>query len=501
MELFERGIWAESLRNFWANKYVVLTVVGIIVAVSVFQALTHSTGSAGMWSEFAWVPVAVAAHSTILNGTSGFSAMGRGGYKPIWSPFFWRSVGLSLIGTIPAIAVTIPFINKGNETRFVVVFLCVYAIFESLILAKWGTMLPACVANGDKSFSAAGQRGTKIFKYVLSRFWSCNAVVLIVGFGVVIFGYAIIQAILKTLFGTTLFTDNDIILIFGMSAIFAFNLVMLATILSRAYLIAEGKAPELVAASEAKLSAKTVLTPNIWRQALITFWQVKWIACLTWILCYCVLSASSAYGNSDYAYPFLPVFLIPLSFAAQSKILTGKLGFGARSVSEIKSIWVPYFLCSLLFFAASFVITAITFHFTRLYLGQTWPFTLAITEYTILGSIFFAKFGAILPEIIMQKDRGLNSTGFQSGFSFSMLLRKLWFYNGLTIAGTFLTIGIVGGFLYATSDFIFNTRDHKWIEPFTLFLIVGLFIPNIVMWAVVTTRAYTALDLVQNDAT
>ena len=238
---FERGIWKESARNFWANKWVALTAVGLITAVSLFQDYTHSKSSGGIWVEFAWLPVAIAAHATILNGTTGFNTMGGSQYKTVFSPFLWRSMGLSLIGIIPAAAITIPLAGPANKTVFIYLFTAIYAATESFILAKWGTMLPACVANGDRTFKTAGTRGIKIFRYVLGRFWACNAVVLVGGFAGLIAAYVAVATISDDVLKLANHDLLQPLLQVSLFTLFAFNLVMLATILSRAYLIAENK--------------------------------------------------------------------------------------------------------------------------------------------------------------------------------------------------------------------------------------------------------------------
>lgn len=248
---FERGIWQEAIRNFWANKVVVLTAIGLLMAITIYENYTHSKSGGGIWTSFVWLPVAIAAHATILNGQSGFDTMSGSRYKSVFGPFLWRSLGLSLIGLIPAMAIAILLVGARNETVFIYTLLAIYAGIETLILAKWGTMLPACVAEGDKAFKAAGARGSKTFSYAFKRFWGCNAILLVVGFGGLIFLYSAFSEFLDAQRGVAGRATIDALLQISLLALLAFNFVMLATILSRAYLIAEGqikKAPELVSA-------------------------------------------------------------------------------------------------------------------------------------------------------------------------------------------------------------------------------------------------------------
>lgn len=353
---FERGIWEESVRNFWANKFVVVIAVGLLIAVGIFQDYTHSTSGGGMWVEFAWLPVAIAAHATILNGQSGFATFSSSQYKIVFSPFLWRSIGLSFIGVIPAMAIAIPIVGTENMTLFTYVIMALYAAFESLILAKRGTMLPACVAEGDKSLKAASDRSAKIFGYVLGRFWSCNAVLLVIGGGGIILCYSIVVSFLKTLFTIT---DNVIVDIFlqtSITILLAFNLVMLATILSRAYLIAEGKVPPLESVNVSQFSGATLkksaseANSGIWRTAVKMLWAVKWVAIIMILIIAVALTALDSTGYQDYAVCALPLALLPLAFTSHMRSLTGNSGIWPLTSLAPKSIWFPYAWRSSIFF-------------------------------------------------------------------------------------------------------------------------------------------------------
>lgn len=250
---FERGIWVETARNFWTNKWLAALAVGIILAVTLLENVTKMKSSGGIWVEFAWLPLVIAAHSTVLNGQSGFSAMmGGATFKSVFSPFLWRSVGLSLVGAIPAAVIAIPLAGSGHETLFIYLFMAIYGAVESLILAKWGTMLPACVVEGDRTLAAAGKRGKIIFGYVLGRLWACNGPLMVAGFAILIGAYVAIQLLFGQSLGPAGSGAVDNFLYFFLFILFAFNLVMLATILSRAYLISDTeikKAPAMASTS------------------------------------------------------------------------------------------------------------------------------------------------------------------------------------------------------------------------------------------------------------
>ena len=247
--IFERGIWREATRNFWLNKWIVLLAVTLISAANALSDITDSKASAGIWVEFAWLPLAIAAHATVLKGTTGFAAMGGGKFKSPFSPFLWRSIGLSIAGIVPAAVFALPLLVIVKNVDLIIISILVfYGIFESIILAKWGTLLPASVAEGDKSFNAASARGTRKFGYAFGRFWGCNAVVLIVSYSLFAIGEFFVLRLPDASLQKIYIIPVDVIFTF----LLAFNLVMLATILSRAYLMAEDEmktAPALASAS------------------------------------------------------------------------------------------------------------------------------------------------------------------------------------------------------------------------------------------------------------
>ena len=248
--IFERGIWAETFRNFWTNKWVVLAVVVILTARAVVEDYTQSSGVGGIWVGLVWFPLIIAAHATILNGTNGFYGINGDQFRTVYFPFLWRSLGLSMICFLPAFAIAFLVAGSENVFELSIIVMLSYAAFASFVLAKWGTMLPACVALGNRTIKAASARGSKTFGYIIGRFWVCNTLLLVVGFiGIVVastianrlsstansIGHYVIEAVEQTLIALML----------------AMNLVLLATILSRAYLIAEAEMKKAAARASA----------------------------------------------------------------------------------------------------------------------------------------------------------------------------------------------------------------------------------------------------------
>lgn len=248
MELkFERGLWRESLRNFILNFLLILCVVGTLVILSLAQDVFHLGTSGNTGSTFAWIMLAIAIHATILKGQSGFSGVSS---RANIGPFVGRAFAFAIVGLIGSMF-TLPLVGDAGIEYIIMAMLPAYGLIEATLLSKWGTCLPAVIAEGDRSLSAAGKRGKVAFPYSFLRLLFCNGSVLAVSF--------IVLAI-----GIGHFSDNGSIwsqangfnfAIFTLSIIFflafAFQTVMLPTVLSRAYLIAEAKLNYAIPAASA----------------------------------------------------------------------------------------------------------------------------------------------------------------------------------------------------------------------------------------------------------
>jgi hypothetical protein len=68
---------------------------------------------------------------------------------------------------------TIPLFAEMHRDLAIFPTIIVYGVLETLLLAKWGAWLPSVIAEGDRSFAAAGRRGSKTFVFVFLRLISC----------------------------------------------------------------------------------------------------------------------------------------------------------------------------------------------------------------------------------------------------------------------------------------------------------------------------------------
>jgi hypothetical protein len=234
---FKRGLWKETIYNSQRNLLLMLGIVVALLALSVAQDIWKLGTGGNVGATFAWVMLAIAAHATILKGQSGYIATVD---QKVLRPFMVRAFAFAAIGIIGSLF-TIPFWGDGSLGRIILAMLPAYGLTEALLLAKWGTWLPAVVAEGDRSFSAAGRRGSVAFGYVCLRLVFCNGVLLAIAF--------ITLAIALNYAGSDgeIWTQESGFNVGAFAATltffltFAFQTVMLATVLSRAYLIAEAK--------------------------------------------------------------------------------------------------------------------------------------------------------------------------------------------------------------------------------------------------------------------
>lgn len=231
---FQRGLWAETAHNFKANLWVVLFVIGALIAWSIAQDMTGHTN--GMVSTIIWLVILIAVHSTILKGQPGFIALTQ---KGVFMGFLWRSILFFVLGLIPAF-LTLPLSEKlGSDIWLLYVFLPAYGIGQALLLSIWGTWFPSVVADGDKTLKAAWERGKKTFTYVFLRLIFCNGLIAASAFGVLIYFFANVESEGDTWSTAGGFDPVAIALQVSFITAFAIQFVMMATVLSRAFLIAE----------------------------------------------------------------------------------------------------------------------------------------------------------------------------------------------------------------------------------------------------------------------
>jgi hypothetical protein len=148
---FERGLWAETAHNAKENLWVILFVVGALLAWTVLQDVTGN--DSGIVSTIIWLVAIIAVHSTILKGQAGFAAISQ---KGVFTGFIWRSVLFFVVGIIPPL-LTLPLSKQvANDNWLLFIFLPAYGIGQAFLLSIWGTWFPSVVAEGNKTLSDCG---------------------------------------------------------------------------------------------------------------------------------------------------------------------------------------------------------------------------------------------------------------------------------------------------------------------------------------------------------
>jgi len=237
--MFSRNIWEEALCVARANLAVIAFVVLAFIALFILdERFKASSSSMSIASTFLWTGLALMSHSTVLNGKSGLSA----DYK-VYRAFLWRTVALGALVIVPTVLAALFFASYGMLWLYIG-GLSIGAIASLLIGSKWGTWLPAVVAGGDTGFVEAGKRGKRTFGYVFGRLSVGPGLLMIASF----VAYALVLSSLDSqeIWPTTGLNIQGLLSTIIFLIVQAYIVVMIAVILSRAYLIAENKAAAAV---------------------------------------------------------------------------------------------------------------------------------------------------------------------------------------------------------------------------------------------------------------
>jgi hypothetical protein len=232
---FENGIISESLRVFLERKITVSTVFGVMIVIGYLESFVSSKTGFNFAFTFVMSMLAVTVHKTVILGT--FDERSVADTKVIFA-YVWRIIAMTLLSLIPAI-VAFVLLTGMDKNISIGIAVLVWAICYLFLLGLFGTCLPAIAVAGDKSWTSAFHRGRSTLGYVLTRLTFLNGSLLFVL-------YAAIGTMAVVLKHRGLISTNDYPLWFSLptnlvaTLVSIFAAVMASTILSRAYLIAEG---------------------------------------------------------------------------------------------------------------------------------------------------------------------------------------------------------------------------------------------------------------------
>lgn len=492
---FERGIWRGAYDNARVNIWLLLMITAAIFVLYLASDLGRLK-SGGSFSIIIWAYLAIPAHFTALTGEPGIKAVGG---RKLNTAFLWRAGVLSFAGLLGVIC-AVPFLRTASSERSLGIMLLFYALAEIFILGFLGTWLPSVVAEGDKTLKRASYRGAKIFWYVVLRLVSCNGLVLL--FGLIIFSLLLSHAgdgkIWSTAEGTNWVAATAYML---MSLAISIHVVLLATILSRAYLIAEGKVP--TSEQSFKDQVKDIsanVGKSTWSSFLTTLNGVKWVVLITILLIAANYQLAKTSNNDLYLLCPLPFILLPLAFSSSATILTSRSGFWPINWQAIRSVWFPFAWRSiaLTFIGAAPAICLYWIHIPML--SPELRLAGLSIVYAVSETLLIAKLGTVLESIFANGDRSLSAASLRGAITFRHVLTRLWFYNVLTLLGTFAA----GSLLYLIIGIVVDfAAGRGQIEALRPFLEVLFFIPLVamtVMSAVITSRAYLIADMEKASA-
>lgn len=231
-----RGIWGDAAAQFWQNRYL---IVALLVALALLDILGPSSGRAAMdmAGPALWAILAIAVFSAMLRGEALWTLS-----PEIIGPFLWRVAILALPGLVAGFGVLQLALHRLAPQWVAGLTAAAFGLVTALSLALAGTWLPATIAEGNAAgLRAALPRGRKTFGTTLWQLLISAGLPVLFAFAVLFGGKALGQDIGPVI---TLDARPGVLMIAArilFQAALAFAVVMVSVVLSRAYLIAEGK--------------------------------------------------------------------------------------------------------------------------------------------------------------------------------------------------------------------------------------------------------------------
>jgi hypothetical protein len=239
--LFKTGLWAESFSLIKRNPKASLTYFAASSAVT-WLGGENLSDAAGVGLEafvtvFLLLPICV----SLLKQSHDASAFGRA-TNPHVLNFTLRTLAMNFAAFVPGALIAIVMLAyRFSPEAGSGALLFAYLIMLIIVYSKWGTMLPAIVDDADFTFKTAGDRGRKTWSFAFANLLVPYVLVIL------LFIMLMIPAIIlsdgngqfySALTGYDFFVlyENTIISLMGILVT-----VMTAVVLTRSYLLAEGR--------------------------------------------------------------------------------------------------------------------------------------------------------------------------------------------------------------------------------------------------------------------
>ncbi|BDW88347.1 hypothetical protein [Thalassospira tepidiphila] len=253
---FDITIWSEAVDVIRANLALFAVVVGLVwLADTAIYAFQPDAQIPFFVTFFAGIYLAVASHATILRNISGYAAL-KELDKKAFQRFMWRTGAIAILGFIPSMAVLMAVIvlldgviaNKDAMILIAMMAVLVgYGVVTLLLLSLIGTWLPAAIVADGSNLKQAFLRGRKTIAYVITRLLigpGGNVLLFLITLFLLpvwvpdsISGYTIKLGVIQLV-------PFDIVLNGFANLVWATGTVLIAVVLSRAYLLGEAGLPK-----------------------------------------------------------------------------------------------------------------------------------------------------------------------------------------------------------------------------------------------------------------
>ncbi len=235
--LEDRGLWSDSVRSFMLNIKPAAVYVIAMMALGFLEDALYIGNGMVVGQALIAAMLAIPAHLTLLKGLSGMGAIADTGASNNFLSFALRGLGLGALAILTPLLLLIVLMIAGlNLGAAAIPAGFIFLMSLCFVFARWGTMLPALLVGDDKTMATAVQRATRTGTYAFFH--------LMVPFGlltVLATAPAVIIVMMSDGDGRFLPANGsiDLPLIFATllsNVVGAFQVVMIAVVLSRAYL-------------------------------------------------------------------------------------------------------------------------------------------------------------------------------------------------------------------------------------------------------------------------
>jgi hypothetical protein len=236
----EDNIWLASFEVYTRNWKWVVGYIFLAGGLALLDRFIHINSGASifigaMTSTFLAIP----AHIAVLTQLDPDQVSDWLKERPkAFFSFVKRCLLLGFLGAIVPIAAAIAMVVGGVHLSIALLAALLVWVFSGIAaFAKWGTMLPAVIADDDQTLAVAGQRGSKVFGYAFPR--------LLISFGLVTVLLVAILMLVSSLLGIDPKDPSPASLVLPIvgAIIGGYQIVMTSIVLSRSYLRARPPAP------------------------------------------------------------------------------------------------------------------------------------------------------------------------------------------------------------------------------------------------------------------